>query len=414
MRFLRTLVIAIALLVVLHFVKKMVDHSGAFYTEFLRNLLANLQLFILLGTVFFGLAILVNLVGRKKTFTLVRLSLVYLALLVVAEIAFAFLLNKPAKIPKAWLPAFREYYGHYNCNLIEFDKGSSQYDSQLSYLFHPNDSFEFNNYEFSTRYNTNRLGLRDDNNALTKPQIVFLGDSYTMGWGVEQHETLSALVGNQTGKRTINTGLASYGTARELMNASRLDLSETEFVIIQYSGNDSVENSTYVKNNFQLPIRPESSYDSLCRSLEWRISYYPFKHCFTLPRLLSRHYMKDGPEQSRLSAEYSDHFKISNDKIVDDFKKILERFSEKKRDLKFIVFNTTDHHLKEFRFITGLEKAMQASDSTRSLFKNIYLVDITDEIDQSDHFVLDWHLNRKGYQKIARILTTKIASIAND
>ena len=123
--------------------------------------------------------------------------------------------------------------------------------------------------------------------------------------------------------------------------------------------------------------------------------------------------MKKGGD-SRLSDEYSDQFRVSNEKIVDDFCKILGRFVEKNRDLKFIVFNTTDHHLKTHRFITGLESAIQGSDSTKALFKNVYPVDITDDINESDHFILDWHLNQAGYQKIAKRLTEKIALIAHD
>jgi len=414
MRFLRILVITIALLIVLHFVKKMVDQSGAYYTEFLRNLLANLQLFILLGCVVYGTMMLISSARKRKPPSLLKATLIYVLLLVIAEIGFTQLLHRPAYIPKSGLAAFREYYGHYNCNLIEFDKKSSQYDPRLAYLFHPNDSFSFSNYEFNTTYKTNKLGLRDNNSALIKPQIVCLGDSYTMGWGVEQHETISALLAGSTGKKALNTGLASYGTARELMNADRLDLSETQFLILQYSGNDSVENSTYVNNNFELPVRPEASYDSLCNSLKWRIRYYPFKHTFTLSRLMVRHFMKKVPEDNRLHVEYSDQFKKSNDKIVHDFLQILGRFTGRNKDMKIMVFNTTDHHLKEYRFVTGVEKAIQASDSTKTLFKNLHLVDITDDINESDHFILDWHLNQRGYQKITRRLIEAMQAIDKD
>lgn len=38
------------------------------------------------------------------------------------------------------------------------------------------------------------MGLRDSNAALNQPEIICIGDSHTMGWGVEQEETFPKLL----------------------------------------------------------------------------------------------------------------------------------------------------------------------------------------------------------------------------
>jgi hypothetical protein len=411
MKFLRTVIIAVGIIVVLDIIKRITDNSGNWYAEFLRNLLANLELLVLSFIFFYGMMKLVVEKGFRKKAKLPTILITFLLLLSIAEITFVQLLHDPSRIPGRFLGAFREYYGHYTCNLIEFDKNSSQYDPQLSYTFRPNDSFSFKNYEFDTYFRTNRLGLRDANTALEKPQVIFLGDSYTMGWGVEQHETIASQVAAQTGKKTLNAGLASYATARELMSTSKMDLSAAEFIILQYSNNDSMENASYLQNNFRLPVRSAASYDSLCRSLKARISYYPLKHTFTLVRLLIRHAWRKQSNADNLSSQYAGSSHDINQKTVNDFIQILAAFLSRNPGVKVIVFDTTGHHIKDRRFITMLEKNVKEDPANNKLFQNVYYVDIADDIDEADYFILDWHLNARGYQKISRKISEKIVSL---
>jgi hypothetical protein len=87
--------------------------------------------------------------------------------------------------------------------------------------------------------------LRDDEESLFSPEIVVVGDSQAMGWGVSQDLTFSSLLENALGKPILNAAISSYGTARELKILERIDLSNLKFLIIQYSDNDYRENRTY-------------------------------------------------------------------------------------------------------------------------------------------------------------------------
>ena len=67
-----------------------------------------------------------------------------------------------------------------------------------------------------------------------------LGDSYAMGWGVEQGESFPEILEAATGLRVLNAGVPSYGTPRELLMLERLDrfldLSQRRMKCIKFAG----------------------------------------------------------------------------------------------------------------------------------------------------------------------------------
>ncbi len=72
-------------------------------------------------------------------------------------------------------------------------------------------------------YRINSFGVRDDDeSSLHNPKLVFLGDSFTMGWGVDQEQTYAFLTGKKLGVRTLNAGISSYGTFREMVLFSKI------------------------------------------------------------------------------------------------------------------------------------------------------------------------------------------------
>ena len=125
---------------------------------------------------------------------------------------------------------------------------------------------QFNISENSEEYFINSLGVRDDEESLTKPSIVFLGDSFTMGWGVSQTESFPSLIEKATGQRALNAGISSYGTAREIKLLERVDTSNLKYLVIQYCLNDDEENNTFVSNQNQLKVSDEKKYSETIKS----------------------------------------------------------------------------------------------------------------------------------------------------
>ena len=164
--------------------------------------------------------------------------------------------------PAAWYPqALRNFFGFeyfYRRSIIQLDERFARYDPQLLYTLRPG-RFTFANVEYTTPYVVNSLGVRDEERELAQPDIVVVGDSYAMGWGVQQSENFPKVIERRTGRRVLNTAVASYGTVREMLLLDRVDLSKATTLIIQYCSNDFNENEDFLRNgNRHVPSSRET------------------------------------------------------------------------------------------------------------------------------------------------------------
>ena len=174
--------------------------------------------------------------------------LVAFSLIVVSALVYD-TLYYPAKhhgSERVWVQLARKMYYFNTVNYWQTQRSCVRYDNHLLYV--PSKGCTFINPEFSTRLifsedgrviysNFNKMG----------PPILVLGDSITMGWGVNNTETYSYLMGLSTSVPILNLGVSSYGTARELLRASRhSSFRDTKCLLIQYHWNDLEENQQYL------------------------------------------------------------------------------------------------------------------------------------------------------------------------
>lgn len=107
----------------------------------------------------------------------------------------------------------------------------------------------FTNPEFDTVLTFNdREGrlIPGETTNLHGPAIAVVGDSFAMGWGVQDDETFAAVLQRETGRRVYNLAVSSYGTSRELLRFVRSGLfEEVDTIIIQYCDNDLGENRAF-------------------------------------------------------------------------------------------------------------------------------------------------------------------------
>jgi lysophospholipase L1-like esterase len=89
----------------------------------------------------------------------------------------------------------------------------------IGHVHRPNGRATLMNVEIRT----NSDGFRDDEYALERnhrQRILFLGDSLTLGWGVEKEDTFEALLEQRLTERTptevINFGAGNYNTTQEV------------------------------------------------------------------------------------------------------------------------------------------------------------------------------------------------------
>ena len=178
--------------------------------------------------------------------------------------------------------ALSGYYSAWERRIVQFTPGSARYDDELTYRLRPG-VHRFANREFDTTISVNSAGLRDDEASLAGPEIVVLGDSYAMGWGVEDGETYAAVLERETGLRTLNAAMSSYGTVRELLTLGRLDRSRLRVLVIQFCGNDHGENLAYLENG-RLEVMSERRYRAVVAKHRAKRLYFPMKRALTLPR----------------------------------------------------------------------------------------------------------------------------------
>lgn len=108
-----------------------------------------------------------------------------------------------------------------------------------------NGTCTFDDIEFKTT-----LSFTDEGRYTgPKPEgrgIAVIGDSHAMGWGVNDEETFAARLQALSGRPVYNLGVASYGSARELIRLEKSGvLNKVDTVIIQYCNNDRDENLNF-------------------------------------------------------------------------------------------------------------------------------------------------------------------------
>lgn len=168
-------------------------------------------------------------------------------------------------------------------NIIQFMSCCARYDVSLTYTLKPGE-FSFSNIEFKTQYRVNHMGLRDDEESLNRPEIIVLGDSQAMGWGVEQDETFAAIIEQESGLRVLNTGVSSYGTAREILMLQRINTDAAAYIVILYDPTDYVENVKFNDGGGTLETMSKETYDSTVSLYLRQQRYYPGKYTNTLVR----------------------------------------------------------------------------------------------------------------------------------
>lgn len=100
----------------------------------------------------------------------------------------------------------------------------------------------FDDIEFKTTLTFTADG-RSTGPKPTGTGIAVIGDSHAMGWGVNDLDTFSAQLQKLSGRPVYNLGVASYGTAREVIRLEKSGLlSKVDTVVIQYCNNDRNEN----------------------------------------------------------------------------------------------------------------------------------------------------------------------------
>jgi len=330
----------------------------------------------------------------------VPLALVLAIQLVIALVLAEGLLLAMYHHPAAWYPAglrrflTTEYFTRRR--IVQLDDVHARYDPELVYTLQPG-AFMFSNIEFSTQFVVNSLGVRDNQRSLTQPEIVVAGDSSAMGWGVQQEETFPELIEQRTGRRVLNTAVASYGTVRERRLLDRVDLSRTTTLVIQYDPNDFAENDEFFKQGNQYKASSREVWQAAIAQQRRGERYWPFRMVYDALVWIKRGIT------GRRQGGY-EPLSYPPDTAAERFINALVHASA--RDLsaiQIVVFDVDPNPA----FIRALDAARQNATHPPYI-RNLRVVDLSGKLGAEQHYVLDDHLNARGHATIAGVLAAAL------
>jgi hypothetical protein len=342
--------------------------------------------------------------NRLKTVGLILFNIVVAGALL--EGVFLVLLHVPrvtAMAPRPVRRLVQQIYRHFNRSLIQFDEACAVYDPEVTYTLRPG-TCTFGNLEFKNTFNVNRLGVRDDEASLDGPEIVVLGDSHAMGWGVEQGETLSHVLARKCGLKVLNAAVSSYGTTREMLLLNRLDTSRLRFLIIQYADNDLPENRAFREHGGHLPITSRADYQRIVEYYAVQRNYYPGKYLF---RLSMKVLKLEEPEPDQLRMD-----PIAPKEEAELFLYVLTHASRAQLDgVQVIVFEVNQDIQPRRPFIAALEEAKRG-DGNPPFVRRLVTLDTASVLTPRDFYVLDDHMTASGHQALGEALSSLVRASA--
>jgi len=328
-------------------------------------------------------------------YTLVAATLLF-------EIIIVSLLHLPRLVgisPQPLRRSIQQVYRHFNRSLIQFDPDCARYDSGLFYTLKPG-TCSFGNIEFQNTYRISEPGVRDDAASLDAPEVIVIGDSHAMGWGVEQDQALPQVLGRKLGRKVLNAAVSSYGTAREMLMLKRLNTSNLKVLVIQYSDNDLPENRTFRLNANHLPIMSEPEYQRIVRHYGSQRSYYPGKYVY---RLLMKVLRLEEPEPDQVRME-----PVPAGQEAQLFLFTVEYASGVKLDdVQIVVFEINEQLGTTRPFIEAVNLERRRRGRAPFILR-LVAVDVAPRLTRDDFYRLDDHMNAKGHEKVAEALAEAI------
>lgn len=398
------LFLVIILVLVIQITRVMLDKFSPMSILYHSSLLNALRLLVI---IWFFLTLVLDIIFRKSS--KVKKTgwwavAVMVLIITVGELFSASWLHHPNRIPSAVLQGYRLLYAHNMTNVIQIVPECSEYDSAFYYNLRPHNSCTYSNIEFSNPFTTNSRGFRDDDSSLHQPEVICLGDSYFMGWGVNQPETVPAVLETLSGKKVLNAGMSSFGTAREINRLKLLDTSALKYLVVQYCPNDNEENKAWTDHHGMLPISSRASYDSLRGKNDWNKKYWPGKYFI----ISTTHLVKEKVKSMMGKPPSIIGLPIEPPRDAKMFLDIMKTAPVNWQKTKLIVVETVELSQVNNNFLNEVNKLMQDPAYKAHFAGNFVTVQLEGKLGAEDYYILDGHLRASGHRKIAELINKEI------
>jgi hypothetical protein len=275
---------------------------------------------------------------------------------------------------------------------IQYRPECARYDARVSYLLKPG-TCRFDEVLFDTEVSANSFGLRDDEDSLTAPEVIVLGDSHAMGHGVGDDETFASVLEQRLDRKVLNAGVSSFGTARELILLRYLDKSAARVIVIQYCGNDLRENWALLEDG-TIPILSEAEYRRVVERASAGYRDWLMPGFGVLERVVGELEKIFGGEEASDAAK----------RHAAGFRKAIAGSANLLRGRRLLVVDMNGGG----RLAPGFLEA--ARESVADLQLDIVFIDVSTGLQPEDFFPLDGHFRPSGHEKVAAVLAAAIDS----
>jgi len=331
-------------------------------------------------------------------------------LLVFIETALALAVRFPGFPIPGWLLNLERQAYMDQRRILQFDPRCARYDAELTYTLRPGGCV-FANDEYSMQVDVNHLGVRDDDGSLEAPEIVVLGDSFAMGWGVAQDESFPQLLEERTGMRVLNAAVSSYGTARELTMLGRIDTSQLRLLVIQYCrDNDAGENQVAVDAGGRLPISTRADYEKYLEEPVGPARYWFGKHLY---RLFRKHVRPDArlAEKLEANAEAAEQERPDAGTEARLFLELLARAPADLSRVPILLVDLDAWGGMDDEFLDAVDALLAAEPSLRT-GSTLRTLRLRRPLVARRHFYrLDDHLNAAGHRVVADALVAALPEV---
>jgi lysophospholipase L1-like esterase len=319
-------------------------------------------------------------------------AMVYLSLCPGVYFVSAVLLVRGIVLQPTLLRDFQRdfYFDRGGRTIWQTQKDCVQPDERLIYVPRIG-SCRFTNAEFDTSLHFDIEGrVRNSmSEKLSEAGIALLGDSYAMGWGVNDSETFANVLQDELKRPVYNLAVSSYGTMRELLRLEQSGLiDQVDTILIQYSANDVGENAALDdQEKFrqaqalygEMFEKGSSSNDhGRLESIRRAVSFSIEKPIRNLRDLfLPRHRRNQfGPHYESLLP-------------------VLKRFAPLLDRKRVIVFSVDEPRFEDFP--SGRDQTMG----------NVEFADM--KLDAENYYLIDRHLNARGHAWVGHLLAAVLS-----
>jgi hypothetical protein len=255
------------------------------------------------------------------------------------------------------------------------------------------------NIEWSVVYSIDVNGFRNAIRQSSYYDVAVIGDSFANGAGVADDQTFSYLLESSYHYKTVNLGIGSYATMRELEVLSEYG-KDAKYVVVQYCNNDLAENEAVLrlsKEDFRSQAEAQARNNSANYYQGKSMGYRKVLHDLAVM-------LKDRSYSSKSSWRSMNKLGRPMEREASAFAQIVARYRPLLEGKRLIVLEASMWGGNSPKFA-----ATFGSELSKIGWLNYRLLNTADILGYEDYFFLDDHITAGGHRKLAAPIAQEIS-----